>query len=79
MTSLERPVIRRTRNPCPTTRRRWIVELRPGDILQCREEGRRKRYMAPLSRVCVQVAKWNAEADRSPRKTVKVKRGYNWR
>jgi len=83
MTDLYRRVRRRTVDVCPTTRRRWVVELLPGDTFSCREEGRRRRYLAPLRRVCLQVVKWNIEAEKAAkkkkRKTRKVKRGFTWR
>ena len=79
MTDLKKPVRRRTREPCPTTRRRWVVTLMPGDTFACREEGRRRTYMAPLSRICVQVVKWNVDAEKVKKRPTKVDRGLKWR
>lgn len=62
MTDLRKPVRRRTADPCATVRRRLIVALLPGDVLAFREERRRHWYTAPLSRVFLTVAQWNADA-----------------
>jgi len=68
MTDLRKPVHRRTVEPCETVRRRLVVALLPGDVLAFREEGRRRRYSAPLARVFVTVARWNVEAERAERR-----------
>lgn len=68
MTDLHKTVKRRTVDPCQFVRRRLIVALMPGDVIGFREEGRRSWYTAPLSRVFIQVARWNAEAEVARRK-----------
>ena len=68
MTDLRRPVRRRTIEPCETVRRRLVVALMPGDVIAFREEGRRRWYTAPIPRVFVTVAQWNAAAERAERR-----------
>ena len=74
MTDLRRPVRRRTIEPCETVRRRLVVALLPGDVLAFREEGRpdlaesRGWYSAPLGKVFITVAKWNADAERAEKR-----------
>ena len=68
MTDLRKPVRRRTVDPCATVRRRLIVALLPGDVIAFREAGRRRWYQAPLGRVFITVAQWNAAAQRAERR-----------
>lgn len=63
MTDLRKAVHRRTIEAAGIVRRRLVVALLPGDVIGFREEGRRKWYTAPIPRVFIQVARWNAEAD----------------
>ena len=69
MTDLRKIVKRRTVEPVAAVRRRVIVALSPGDVIMFREEGRRKWYTAPVSRMFVQCVKWNADADLAKRRT----------
>jgi hypothetical protein len=57
-------VERITVEECSTTRRKWVVAFRAGDVFECREAGRQKRYSAPLGRICLMVAKANIDAER---------------
>jgi len=71
MTDLLKPIRRRTVDKCHAVRRRLIVALMPGDVIAFREEGRRKWYAAPLTKVFVQVARWNADAELTERKRIR--------
>lgn len=72
MTDLTKTVHRRSMAIAPSVRRRLIVALMPGDVIGFREEGRRKWYTAPISRVFVHVANWNADAERAEKKRQKA-------
>ncbi len=63
MTSLEKPVRRRSRALFGHYRRRIVVILEPGDILAMRLERTRKTYRAPLQNVFRQLAEWHAVAE----------------
>ena len=65
MTDLRKPIQRRTVEACPAVRRRLVVALLPGDVIEFREAGRRRRYSAPLARVFAAVARWNVDAERA--------------
>ena len=67
MTDLRKRVARRTVGECATVRRRLVVALEPGDVLAIKEAGRRRWYRAPIGRVFLQVARWNAEVERIER------------
>ena len=71
MIELRKAVRRLTAEDCATVRRRLVVALEPGDVLAFREKGRRTWYRAPLARVFVQVARWNADAKRADRKAAR--------
>jgi hypothetical protein len=73
MTDLRRTVRRRTVTNCATVRRRLIVALEPGDVIAIREAGRRHWYSAPIGRVFIEIAKWNAAAERAARKAARGK------
>ena len=74
MTDLKKAVKRRSMGTIPAIRRRLVVALMPGDVIAFREEGRRKWYTAPLGKVFVQVARWNADADAAERKRLKAEK-----
>jgi len=75
VTNLLKKVTRRSIEKVPAIRRRVVVALIPGDVIAFREEGRRKWYSAPIGRVFVQVAKWNADAEAAERKRLRKERG----
>jgi hypothetical protein len=74
MTDLRETVRRRTVGQCQSVRRRLVVALEPGDVISFREEGRRRWYSAPLARVFMQVARWNADAEAAARKAARKAR-----
>lgn len=74
MTDLEKTVQRRSLSAVPAIRRRLIIALMPGDVIGFREEGRRKWYTAPISKVFIQVAQWNAAVEAAERKRLKKER-----
>jgi hypothetical protein len=74
MTDMWKITKRRTVKEITTIPRRLIVALMPGDVIAFREEGRRKWYQAPIGKVFVQVATWNATAETAERK--RKKKGF---
>jgi hypothetical protein len=60
---LRKIVKRKTVETCSSTRRHLIVALEPGDVIAFKEYGRRKWYKAPLSKVFLQVVRWNVESE----------------
>ena len=71
MTDIRKVTRRRTIEVCATVRRRLVIEIRPGDVLAIREEGRRTWAVAPLPRLYVTMAKWNADAVRAAKKAAR--------
>jgi hypothetical protein len=74
MTDLKKMISRRSVDQVPAIRRRLVVALMPGDVIAFREEGRRKWYSAPLGKVFIQVAKWNADAEVAEKKRLRAER-----
>ena len=68
MTDLRKTIHRRTVEPVQAVRRRVVVSLGVGDTIIMREEGRRKEYVAPISRVFVQMVRWNSDVEVAQRK-----------
>ena len=74
MTSLERPVTRRTRHPFAHYRKRIIVILQPGDVLAMRLERTRILVSAPIASVYHQMVAWNVAAQRREKILAKKQR-----
>jgi hypothetical protein len=68
MTDLDKPISRRTKDPWNYQKRRLVVTLFPGDVIEMREERSQKSFSAPLSRVFQQIVQWNVDAERGKRK-----------
>ena len=61
-TELRKTVCRRCVEPYDHRRKKLVVSLEPGDVINFREERSRKRFSAPLARVFRQVVMWNVDA-----------------
>ena len=68
MTDLNKPVLRRTREPFGHYGRRIVVALEPGDTISMKLERSRVAYRAPLAAVYRQLADWHAAAERDGKK-----------
>jgi hypothetical protein len=77
MTDLKKTVRRRSMDIVPAVRKRIIVSLEVGDVISFREEGRRKVYSAPISKVFCTVARWNADAELAKRRAEQKERRKN--
>jgi hypothetical protein len=64
MTTLNKPVCRRTREPFAHYRRRIVVTLGPGDVLGMRLERTRTTFTATLAAVYRVLALWSADQKR---------------
>jgi hypothetical protein len=71
MTSIRKPVTRRTVEPYDHQGRRVVVTLEPGDVLALRWERTRRTFRAPINRVMRAVIQWNVDADRAARRAAK--------
>ena len=74
MTSLERPVRRRTRFPFAHYRKRLVVTLEPGDTIAMRLERTRTPYRGTLASVYWQLIEWHIEAERQLKRKSRKKR-----
>lgn len=78
MTNLEKPIHRKTRGAYPTLYvrpRQIVVSLLPGDFIEFRELGRRKRFRAPIDGIFKHVIRLQVLADAAEkRKQKKLKR-----
>jgi hypothetical protein len=74
MTDLKKIVKRRTVEVVQAAKGRVIIALKPGDVIAFREEGRRKWFEAPVSRLFTQVVKWNADVELAEKRRLKAER-----
>jgi hypothetical protein len=74
MTSLEKPVTRRTRAQFQHYGKNLVVTLEPGDVIAIRLERTRTTLRAPLNSVYIQLCQWNAEAQRREKTRKRSKR-----
>jgi hypothetical protein len=73
-TELRKRVVRRTTGDYDWRGRKIVVMLEPGDVIGMREERRRKVFRAPISRVFVQLIRWNVDAERAEKAAERKKR-----
>ena len=71
MTSIRKPVTRRTVEPYDHHGRRVVVTLEPGDVLALRWERTRKTFRAPINAVMRAIVLWNVDAERAAKRAAR--------
>lgn len=77
MTSLDKPVHRKTRGAYSTMYQRprqIVVSLLPGDFLEFREAGRRIRYRVPIDGIFKHAIRLKLLSDQAEKRKAKIRR-----